>query len=639
MNKILLSLSFGLITGIICAQTIVPGGVVSGTWTSSNSPYLVQGAIMIANGTTLSIDSGVRVEFQGDYKFLVLGQLLAIGKPNDSITFTSTDTTIGWLGIRFDSTLSSNDSSKFFYCKFQYGKANGTSQITSGGALYFKSFSKAIISNCYFSSCFANNGGGIYCVASSPLITNNLFSGNIVVWEGAGIDCLNSNPIIFNNTFLNNIVTDPVGRGGGIGFYNCTNPLVDSNVFISNSALRGGAIFSSSGSPNITNNTCSNNFGGNASCISLEFSNATISHNSFTNNTGGGSVIYCEGNTPTISYNDISNNIGLGINCSVNNGGNIPLITNNIIHNNDGGGINCFHSTPIISYNFITNNSSLKGGAIKCSNNATAIIISNNVIANNSADSLGGGVYCYDSSPEFSSNTITNNSAVVGGALYCTFSSDPSFSNTIIWGNTATLSGNQAYLDDEPSDPNFSYCDIEGNSSAFGVNTNVFYLGTYSNNIDSSALFTAPSLGSGTGFNGLVANWTLLANSPCIDEGDPVGAYPPTDIAGNPRVSNGRIDMGAYEDLFTGIGNIAKPFAFEIYPNPTTRKFVIIFPYSIKNGLIEIYSVLGERIFSQPIVPSLSNQINITHISQGIYFVRVYYGENYYCKKITIEQN
>lgn len=635
MNKLLISLAFILARAICYPQTIVPGGVVSGTWTSVNSPYLVQGAIMVANGTTLNIDAGVRVEFQGSYKFLVLGQLLAIGTVNDSITFSATDTTVGWLGIRFDSTSSLNDSSKFFYCKFQYGKANGTSMIDVGGGLYFKNFSKAIISNCNFSNCFANNGGGIYCVTSNPVITSNLFFENIAAWEGAGIDCLNSEPIISKNTFINNSVTNSVGRGGGVGLYNCVNPILDSNIFISNLALRGGSIFSSGGSPTITNNNFSNNFGANASCISLEFSSAVISHNSFTNNSGG-CMVFCEGAYPTISNNYISNNTGVGIYCYTNSNS-IPIISNNILNENSSGGIICYGSSPIISNNFITNNNSIDGGAIYCKLNSTPIIISNNLIANNSANSLGGAIYCYGSSPLFYNNTIVNNSALIGGALYCTSSSDPTFSNTIIWGNTATNFGNQVYLYDESSDPNFSYCDVEGNSTTFGLNVNVFYLGAYNNNIDSSPSFINPSSGSGIGFNGLNANWALLANSPCIDSGDPIGTYPPTDIAGNPRVLNGRIDIGAYEDLSSGINNISALIPFEVYPNPNTGKFTLIASSAINNGLIEIYSSLGEKIYYQSFLSSKNNQINLVNISRGIYLLKVINEELIYTKKIVID--
>ena len=49
------------------------------------------------------------------------------------------------------------------------------------------------------------------------------------------------------------------------------------------------------------------------------------------------------------------------------------------------------------------------------------------------------------------------------------------------------------------------------------------------------------------GFNGLNANWSLQNTSPCINAGDSSGIYPPTDIAGNPRVVYGCIDIGAYE--------------------------------------------------------------------------------------------
>ena len=70
-------------------QTTVPGGVVSGTWTKANSPYLVQAAIMVADGTTLTIEPGVKIEFQGSFKLLVLGNVIAAGAVNDTITFTA----------------------------------------------------------------------------------------------------------------------------------------------------------------------------------------------------------------------------------------------------------------------------------------------------------------------------------------------------------------------------------------------------------------------------------------------------------------------------------------------------------------------------------------------------------------------
>ena len=120
------------------AQTEIPPGDVSGTWTQANSPYNINGEITIPNDSTLTIEPGVEVIFTGHYKFNVQGRLLAIGTETDTIVFTINDTTGfhdltipdgGWGGIRFMDTPSTNDSSKIVYCKLQYGKANTGTEL------------------------------------------------------------------------------------------------------------------------------------------------------------------------------------------------------------------------------------------------------------------------------------------------------------------------------------------------------------------------------------------------------------------------------------------------------------------------------------------------------------------------------
>ena len=44
------------------------------------------------------------------------------------------------------------------------------------------------------------------------------------------------------------------------------------------------------------------------------------------------------------------------------------------------------------------------------------------------------------------------------------------FYNCIVWGNSAGSSGDQIFIEDETIDPDFYYCDIQGGSSAFGLN-------------------------------------------------------------------------------------------------------------------------------------------------------------------------
>ena len=61
------------------SDTIINGGPVSGTWTQSGSPYLIMGDIAIDETSTLTIEPGVEVMFQGYYRLLCEGQLLASG--------------------------------------------------------------------------------------------------------------------------------------------------------------------------------------------------------------------------------------------------------------------------------------------------------------------------------------------------------------------------------------------------------------------------------------------------------------------------------------------------------------------------------------------------------------------------------
>ncbi len=106
----------------------------------------------------------------------------------------------------------------------------------------------------------------------------------------------------------------------------------------------------------------------------------------------------------------------------------------------------------------------------------------------------------------------------------------------------------------------------------------------------------------------------------------------------NPRVD--QITIKVFYDNSTGISdNSAGNDAIRIFPNPSSGNFTITFPDITNNGSVEIYSVLGERIFSELVSLTSKKEINLNNISRGIYFVKVYDGEKYYCKKIIVEKN
>ncbi|HEY1921594.1 MAG TPA: choice-of-anchor Q domain-containing protein, partial [Tepidisphaeraceae bacterium] len=130
----------------------------------------------------------------------------------------------------------------------------------------------------------------------------------------------------------------------------------------------------------------------------------------------------------------------------------------------------------------------------------------------------------YNASLTIINSTFDNNSAgyLGGGALYGTGSSISIF-NSIFWADFAPsnyefdLSGGSALV---------LFSDIQGG-----------YAGPA--DINSDPLFVNP----------LAGNYQLQGGSPCINVGDNVFLPPgiTTDLAGNPRIDGGTVDMGAYE--------------------------------------------------------------------------------------------
>ncbi|MBI4648904.1 MAG: T9SS type A sorting domain-containing protein, partial [Bacteroidia bacterium] len=227
-------------------------------------------------------------------------------------------------------------------------------------------------------------------------------------------------------------------------------------------------------------------------------------------------------------------------------------------------------------------------------------------------------------------NTISNNAANNGGALGCQYNSDPILYNSILWGNTATVSGPQVFLNDEDSDPNFYYCNVQDGTAAFGLN-NCFYTGIYENNIEADPLFVAPSAGSGTGYDGVSADWSLQAGSPCIDAGTPDTTglnLPATDIAGNPRIINGRIDIGAYEYFIVSISEnltgFQKLFGLTVYPNPANAQITVetLHATSLRDATVSIYDMQGQVVENFNISVTKTS-LNISKLSPGVYAMKI----------------
>lgn len=202
------------------SDTIIPGGSVSGTWSLSGSPYIIQGNCVINSTSTLIIEPGVTVLMEPSCRFRCDGRLLAVGTEDDSIVFTATDTFLGCEGVDFkDLNNNQLDSSKMVYCRISYGIGSPfPDTYMHGGGLYIKNSSKILISNCLISNNKTCNMTGI-SGASGPSGSGQdgepggpAYSGN-----GGAIYCFDSDIAIINCTFTNNRTGDAVGGNGGDG--------------------------------------------------------------------------------------------------------------------------------------------------------------------------------------------------------------------------------------------------------------------------------------------------------------------------------------------------------------------------------------------------------------------------------------
>ena len=184
------------------SQTLIQEGAVSGTWNVAASPYQVNGEIHIPEGQTLTIEPGVRIQFQGHHRFFIYGTLMAMGTVNDSIYFTVENDTLEWCGIEFRNPVSKVPRSLIEYCVIEHSYAYSglsepyTSNYDMGGGIMAE-YGNLTIRNCAIRDNKALIGAGIKC-RGNAVIENTSFTNNeamqkdiLYIDEGAKISgCL-----------------------------------------------------------------------------------------------------------------------------------------------------------------------------------------------------------------------------------------------------------------------------------------------------------------------------------------------------------------------------------------------------------------------------------------------------------------
>ncbi|MBN1968559.1 MAG: right-handed parallel beta-helix repeat-containing protein [Candidatus Delongbacteria bacterium] len=274
-----------------------------------------------------------------------------------------------------------------------------------------------------------------------------------------------------------------------------------------------------------------------------------ISNSLFSKNNGGAMLLY---DSDIEMYN-----VDFTYNQSINKGGGLSVYNSSpklydclfyFNQSNGGAAISTYNSDMEVYNSIISNNSSTGNGAISMeSSNYPAF--RNCLIVNNQSVN-GGGVHQSDSFSRFYNCTISRNKATgSGNGLYFENGSDSYLINSIVFYNN---NENQVYLADIASDISVSYSDVEGGSNGILRSSGLFN-GLFYSSYSEIPGFVSKSAGSGSSYNGLSANWSLLSGSTLLNKGtiesDSLNLLT-YDLNGNDRIySSVRVDIGAYEIL------------------------------------------------------------------------------------------
>ena len=298
MKKIILTFTIFTTIFLNAQTTITANSKVFGTWKKTNSPYYIKGNISVPRDSTLTIEAGVQVRFDGKYLVSVYGNIKAMGKVADSIRFYPQDTLNRWRGIRYWGRNQTKDSATFSYCKFMYAEptrsifehvlrmSRGNFNLNNcmftknkgneyATCLVVDSALSFIMDKCYFylNSIINTNPSKISSGVSGPVgittsgkVTNCKFEQNT-----------SKNPYSSFDDFQ----VDGLGSGGTIGVSDLSNPntkieIINCEFINNNCALKGAGVnihFRKNGKLLIKDCKFTNNFTGRYGCVSFNGDN------------------------------------------------------------------------------------------------------------------------------------------------------------------------------------------------------------------------------------------------------------------------------------------------------------------------------------------------------------------------------
>ncbi|MDT8394509.1 MAG: T9SS type A sorting domain-containing protein [Bacteroidales bacterium] len=602
--------------------------------------------------------------------------------PGDSIRFSycvfkgrqrSTGDVAGMINIRnshrlsiVNSTFKNNETNGFggaikfenadILCRnsvFTQNRASSETGNGMGGAIYASGSSPHFI-NCLFTLNEAEQGGGAYMGNSGSLFDKCTFWGNISAKSGGALGAEASDEMIVRRSrFVNNYAEE---HGGAIYFGNMSARIEDTDfeqnlTSVENVASRGGALYLMNGDYYLIGLEFTDNQALVGGALYAHNSNLTIHKCNFIHNVslaGGGAMVNHKSGLVTVDDCLFENNVAGGsggavailegmwirfMNCSfINNSSHSELYLS------DGGGV---FITPydnlafFINCSFSHNSAKDYGGGVYATSITQLVgcLFNANVADTDSTGEVGGGAIALSlASFPIMNCTFSGNAGGPGTTIYC---EDAEFTmiNSILWDDNPDSNPKifMSTIEDAPK-AFIDHCDIEpGNGIIRG--TGPYEVVWASGNISVNPEFELPG-----------EDFRLSDISPCIDtaRSDTLNVLiPAKDLAGNPRIFRGAIDMGCYENQTPFmIGEDLDSQDILIYPNPAVNNVYISSRLNDNiDAQLKLIDMSGKMLRNEKVhlLRHGRQAFSLKGLAPGFYILHLQAAEKVYSRKLIIE--
>jgi hypothetical protein len=297
--------------------------------------------------------------------------------------------------------------------------------------------------------------------------------------------------------------------------------------------------------------------------------------------------------------------------------------------------------TASISGLTISNGNAPNGGGVY---NAGSLTLTNDTLSGNSAKYNGGGVYNGNGTATLTDDTLSGNSAQCGGGVYnsgtAMLTNDTLSGNSAQYGGVYNFSGtatlNNTVVANSPSGGDiYIYGSVKGSNNLIDDASTA---GGLTNGVNGNIVGVNPLLAPLGNYGGPTQTMRPLPGSPVIGAGSTVliPAGITTDQRGEPRIVNGKVDIGAVQSQGSTFNPAPAPQPYKLVKEvelvPVTKlvKVTELVPVVKQVKVTELVKVKNKLVKQNKLVDETklvkeTKPIKETKLVKKIELVKVYY--------------